>query len=66
MTAEDLLEYFSGFGTVLNAYIIYDPRTKLTKSNPRSPRLRLRRVRRRAGGRVRPKAPESRDAGQED
>ncbi len=30
---EDLLEYFSGFGAVLNAYIIYDPTTKLTKSS---------------------------------
>lgn len=29
---EDLVNHFSKFGTVLNAYVIYDPITKQSKS----------------------------------
>ena len=31
---EDLIDYFSLFGQVVNAYIIYDPLTKKSKSIP--------------------------------
>lgn len=31
-TREDLVNHFSQFGQILNAYIIYDPLTKLSKS----------------------------------
>ena len=32
-----LEEYFSGFGSITNAYIIYDPKSKVSKSNCISP-----------------------------
>ena len=31
-TREDLVFYFSDFGSIANAYVIYDPLTKLSKS----------------------------------
>jgi RNA recognition motif-containing protein len=41
---EDLIEHFSGFGKVANAYVIYDPISKQSKSKENSliSRLRLR------------------------
>ena len=30
---EDLVDHFSQFGSVLNAYVIYDPISKQSKSN---------------------------------
>lgn len=40
-TREDLIVHFSQFGAVANAYIIYDPLSKLSKSNLIFTRLRL-------------------------
>ncbi len=33
-TREDLVEHFSYFGAIANAYVIYDPITKQSKSKP--------------------------------
>jgi RNA recognition motif-containing protein len=41
---DSLYFYFSQFGEVVNAYVIYDPNTKLSKSRVGSPRFWLRRV----------------------